>query len=129
MLRNDSDRPIWMRVTGARCARRSAARGNGRHQRPSASCTGLVGEHAVRWDMSCRTSASSSPDLGSQPGGQLREVALLDLLPAGFEIKSVRNEETLKSFPPCSSPELYRNPIAEARDDRFFASFIMGNGP
>ena len=52
------------------------------------------------------------------------EVALLDLLPAGFEIESVLNEDTVKSFPFLA--KLSETRIAEARDDRFFASFNLG---
>ena len=59
--------------------------------------------------------------------GGYHEVALLDLLPAGFEIESVLNEETVKSFP--FLPEITTTRIAEARDDRFFASFNMGIRP
>ena len=57
--------------------------------------------------------------------GGYHEVALLDLLPAGFEIESVLNEETAKSFPFLSKLTVPR--IAEGRDDRFFASFNLGD--
>ena len=56
--------------------------------------------------------------------GGYHEVALLDLLPAGFEIESVLTEETVKSFPFLA--KLSDTRIAEARDDRFFASFNLG---
>ena len=61
---------------------------------------------------------------GRNLDGGYHEVALLDLLPAGFEIESVLNEETVKSFPFLS--KLTETRIAEARDDRFFASFNLG---
>jgi alpha-2-macroglobulin len=51
-------------------------------------------------------------------------VALLDLLPAGFEIESVVNDETVKSFP--FLPKITPTRISEARDDRFFAAFDLG---
>jgi len=51
-------------------------------------------------------------------------VALLDLLPAGFEIESVVNDETVKSFP--FLPKITSTRISEARDDRFFAAFDLG---
>jgi hypothetical protein len=51
-------------------------------------------------------------------------VALLDLLPAGFEIESVVNDETVKSFPFLGKVTPTR--MAEARDDRFFAAFNLG---
>jgi uncharacterized protein YfaS (alpha-2-macroglobulin family) len=56
--------------------------------------------------------------------GGYHEAALLDLLPAGFEIESVLNEETVKSF--SFLDKLTETRIAEARDDRFFASFNLG---
>ncbi len=59
--------------------------------------------------------------------GGYHEVALLDLLPAGFEIEAVLNEETAKSFP--FLPKLTEIRIAEARDDRFFAALNLGNRP
>ena len=59
--------------------------------------------------------------------GGYHEVALLDLLPAGFEIEAVLNDETAKSFPFLT--DLTETRIAEARDDRFFASFNMGTRP
>jgi uncharacterized protein YfaS (alpha-2-macroglobulin family) len=59
--------------------------------------------------------------------GGYHEVALLDLLPAGFEIESVLNEETAKSFPFLAKLTVPR--IAEGRDDRFFASFNLGDRP
>jgi len=52
---------------------------------------------------------------------------LLDLLPAGFEIEAVVNDETAKSLPFLS--KLTPTKMAEARDDRFFATFDLGNPP
>ena len=59
--------------------------------------------------------------------GGYHEVALLDLLPAGFEIESVLNEDTVQSFPFLG--KLTDTRIAEARDDRFFASLDLGQRP
>jgi len=59
--------------------------------------------------------------------GGYHEVALLDLLPAGFEIESVLNEDTVKSFPFLG--KLTDTRISEARDDRFFASLNLGRRP
>ena len=59
--------------------------------------------------------------------GGYHETALLDLLPAGFEIESVLNEETVKSFPFLGT--LSETRISEARDDRFFAAISLGNRP
>ena len=52
------------------------------------------------------------------------QVALLDLLPAGFEIESVVNKDTVKNF--SFLPNVTRTRMAEARDDRFFAAFDLG---
>jgi uncharacterized protein YfaS (alpha-2-macroglobulin family) len=59
--------------------------------------------------------------------GGYHEAALLDLLPAGFEIEAVLDEETAKSFPFLA--KLTPTRIAEARDDRFFAAFDLGTRP
>ena len=56
--------------------------------------------------------------------GGYHEVALLDLLPAGFEIETVLTEDTAKSF--GFLPQISETRIAEARDDRFFASLSLG---
>src|SRR5262249_32073798 len=64
---------------------------------------------------------------GRNIGGGYHEVALLDLLPAGFEIESVLNEDTVKSF--SFLDKLTETRIAEARDDRFFASLNLGPRP
>ena len=56
--------------------------------------------------------------------GGYHEVALLDLLPAGFEIETVLTDDTVKSFPFLDA--LSDTRITEARDDRFFASFNLG---
>ncbi len=52
-------------------------------------------------------------------------MALLDLLPAGFEIEiGGRTSETVKTFPFLSA--ITNTRIAEARDDRFFAALDLG---
>ncbi len=51
-----------------------------------------------------------------------REIALLDLLPAGLEIEGVLPEDNGYGF----LPPLSRVSTAEARDDRFFAAFTLG---
>lgn len=124
-LRNDSDRPIWMQVT---------ARGVPVDPQPAATAGISVQREFLKLDgepsslghvvQNERFIVSIS---GRNLEGGYHEVALLDLLPAGFEIESVLNEETVKSFPFLS--ELTETRIAEARDDRFFASFNMGNRP
>ena len=64
---------------------------------------------------------------GFNSGGGYHQVALLDLLPAGFEIESVVNSETVKNFPFLSA--ITNTRIAEARDDRFFAALDLGRKP
>ena len=61
---------------------------------------------------------------GRNLDGAYHEVALLDLLPAGFEIEAVVNDETAKSFPFLG--ELTATRVSEGRDDRFFAAFNLG---
>lgn len=61
---------------------------------------------------------------GRSLDGGYHEAALLDLLPAGFEIETVLDEDTAKSFPFVGKLTPVR--IAEARDDRFFAAFDLG---
>jgi uncharacterized protein YfaS (alpha-2-macroglobulin family) len=124
-VRNDGERPIWMQVT---------ARGVPVDPQPAASAglsverkfLTLAGEPAnlARLRQNDRVIVSLS---GRNLEGGYHEVALLDLLPAGFEIESVLNEETVKSFPFLSTVSETR--IAEARDDRFFAAFNLGNRP
>lgn len=54
-----------------------------------------------------------------------REIALLDLLPAGLEIEGVLPQENAYKF----LPKLSTVSSAEARDDRFFAAFTLGRRP
>ena len=56
--------------------------------------------------------------------GAVSSSASLDLLPAGFEIEAVVNDETAKSFPFLG--ELTATRVSEGRDDRFFAAFNLG---
>ena len=124
-VRNDGERSVWMQVT---------ARGVPRDPQPA----GANGLSVTRRHL---TFAGDPADLarvrqndrlivsvrGRNLEGGYHEVALLDLLPAGFEIESVLNEETAKSFPFLSKLTVPR--IAEGRDDRFFASFDLGDRP
>jgi alpha-2-macroglobulin len=122
-IRNDGDRPVWMQVT---------VRGVPREPLPAAS-------NGLSVDRKFLTLAGETADLaqvrqndrlivslsGRNIEGGYHEIALLDLLPAGFEIETVLNEETAKSFPFLWKLTVPR--IAEARDDRFFASFDLGD--
>lgn len=124
-LRNDGERPLWMQVT---------ARGVPIDPLPAATAGLSVERRFMTLD-------GRTADLGKvrqndrvivsiagrNVEGGYHEVALLDLLPAGFEIESVLNEETVKSFP--FLPKITDTRIAEARDDRFFAALTMGNRP
>jgi uncharacterized protein YfaS (alpha-2-macroglobulin family) len=124
-VRNQSDKPIWLQVT---------ARGVPKDPQPAAQAGLSVDRSFYRLD-------GSTPDLdklrqndrlvvsisGYNEGGGYHQVALLDLLPAGFEIESVLNKETVKNF--SFLPNLSKTRIAEARDDRFFAAFDLGRQP
>ena len=124
-LRNDTDRPIWMQVT---------ARGVPVDPQPAATAGISVQREFLKFDgepsslghvvQNERFIVSIS---GRNLEGGYHEVALLDLLPAGFEIESVLNEDTVKSFP--FLPKVTETRIAEARDDRFFASLTLGTRP
>ena len=124
-LRNDSDRPIWMQVT---------ARGVPLDPQPAATAGISVQREYFKLNGETSTLARVRQNerlivsiSGRNLEGGYHEVALLDLLPAGFEIESVLNEETVKSFPFLTG--LTETRISEARDDRFFASFNMGTRP
>lgn len=124
-VRNEGDRPIWLQVT---------ARGVPKEPQPAA-------ERGLSVDRSYYTLDGKMPNLanvrqndrlvvsisGYNLDGGYHQVALLDLLPAGFEIESVINKETVKNFP--FLPALSRTRIAEARDDRFFAALDLGRQP
>ncbi|HEX9555380.1 MAG TPA: hypothetical protein VF991_02725, partial [Reyranella sp.] len=119
---NDGERPVWLQVT---------ARGVPIDPQPAASeglsvrrqFLTLSGQPANLARLRQNDRVIVSIDGRNLEGGY-HEVALLDLLPAGFEIESVLTEETVKSFPFLA--KLSDTRIAEARDDRFFASFNLG---
>jgi len=124
-VRNQGDRPIWLQVT---------ARGVPKDPQPAATQGLSVSRTFYALD-------GSAPDLekvrqndrlvvsieGYDEDRGYHQVALLDLLPAGFEIESVVNKDTVKNFP--FLPDLSRTRMAEARDDRFFAAFDVGRRP
>ncbi|MFI4998360.1 MAG: alpha-2-macroglobulin [Reyranellales bacterium] len=124
-LRNEGERAVWLQVT---------ARGVPKEPLPASS-------NGLSVDRSYFTLDGREPDFagvrqndriivsitGRNLEGGYHEVALLDLLPAGFEIESVINDETVKTFP--FLPKLTPTRMAEARDDRFFAAFDMGQRP
>ena len=122
-MKNEGERPVWLQVT---------ARGVPKEPQPAAT-NGLSvtrtyytldGKLADLSKMR-QTDRAVVSLTGRNIAGGYHEVALLDLLPAGFEIESVLTEETVKSF--RFLPKLTPTRIAEARDDRFFASFNLGN--
>jgi alpha-2-macroglobulin len=124
-VRNQGDRPIWLQVT---------ARGVPKEPQPAA-------EQGLSVQRTFYTLDGKAPDLeklrqndrlvvsieGYDEDRNYHQIALLDLLPAGFEIEAVVNKETVKNFP--FLPNLTRTRIAEARDDRFFAAFDVGRRP
>ncbi|MBS0224290.1 MAG: alpha-2-macroglobulin family protein [Proteobacteria bacterium] len=124
-VRNDGDKPIWLQVT---------ARGVPKDSQPAAteglsvtrSYYTLDGQPAdlARLRQNDRVIVSLE---GRNLEGGYHEAVLLDLLPAGLEIESVLNDDTVKSFPFLSA--LTSTRIAEARDDRFYAAFDLGKRP
>lgn len=121
-VKNEGDGTLWMQVT---------ARGVPNEPLPAATqglsvqreFLALDGRHADlrRLRQNERLIVSIS---GRNLEGGYHEVALLDLLPAGFEIETVLTEEKAKPF--GFLPKLTETRIAEGRDDRFFASFNLG---
>ena len=122
---NDGERAVWLQVT---------ARGVPIDPQPAATeglsvrrrFLTLTGQPADLGRVRQNDRLIVSIDGRNLEGGY-HEVALLDLLPAGFEIESVLNADTVKSFPFLS--EVTDTRIAEARDDRFFASLNLGRRP
>jgi uncharacterized protein YfaS (alpha-2-macroglobulin family) len=122
---NDGDTAVWLQVT---------ARGVPVDPQPAASdglavrrrFLTLTGEPANLGRLRQNDRLIVSID-GRNVEGGYHEIALLDLLPAGFEIESVLTDDTVKSFPFLDKVTDTR--IAEARDDRFFASFNLGQRP
>ncbi|WP_428658500.1 alpha-2-macroglobulin family protein [Reyranella sp.] len=124
-VKNEGERPVWLQVT---------ARGVPKDPQPAAEA-GLAVERSyytldgrkadlARVRQNDRLVVSID---GFNAGGGYHQVALLDLLPAGFEIESVVNSETVKNFPFLSA--ITNTRIAEARDDRFFAALDLGRQP
>jgi uncharacterized protein YfaS (alpha-2-macroglobulin family) len=67
---------------------------------------------------------------GSSDRADYHEVALVDLLPAGFEIEGIvprvkKDDNTTPTYPFVTNPT--RTRMKEARDDRFFATFTLGS--
>lgn len=124
-IRNPGDRPFWVQVT---------ARGVPRDVQPAAANGLAVQRKFMTLDGKAADLARVRQNdrfivsiEGRQTARGYHEVALLDLLPAGFEIESVITEETAKSY--AFLPAVSETRIAEARDDRFFAAFDLGLRP
>jgi hypothetical protein len=124
-IRNEGEQPFWLQVT---------ARGVPKEPLPPAT-------EGLSIDRRYFTFAGEKADLskvrqnerlvvslsGRNIRGGYHEVALLDLLPAGFEIESVLNEDTVKSFSFLEA--LTPTRMTEGRDDRFFAALALGTRP
>jgi uncharacterized protein YfaS (alpha-2-macroglobulin family) len=124
-IKNEGEQPFWMQVT---------ARGVPKDPLPAA-------QQGLSVEREYFTFAGDPADLakvrqndrlvvslsGRNVQGGYHEVALLDLLPAGFEIEAVINDDTLKSFPFLE--KLTPTRMVEGRDDRFFAALSLGNRP
>lgn len=124
-IKNEGQQPFWLQVT---------ARGVPKDPLPAAQ-RGLSIEReyfTFAGDMADLAKVRQNDRLvvslsGRNLEGGYHEVALLDLLPAGFEIESVINDDTVKSFPFLD--KLTPTRMTEARDDRFFAALNLGNRP
>jgi uncharacterized protein YfaS (alpha-2-macroglobulin family) len=121
-IRNDGESTIWMQVT---------ARGVPNEPMPAATRGLSVQREYLTLEgrpANLRTLRQNERLIVSLSGrnieGGYHEVALLDLLPAGFEIETVLTDETAKPF--GFLPQISETRIAEARDDRFFASLSLG---
>ena len=121
-VRNEGEQSVWMQVT-ARGVPREALPATTQGISVQREFLTLEGRPADlrRLRQNDRVIVSIS---GRNVAGGYHEVALLDLLPAGFEIEAVLTEDKAKSFPFLD--KLSETRIAEARDDRFFASFSLG---
>jgi alpha-2-macroglobulin len=124
-VKNEGDKAVWLQVT---------ARGVPKEPQPAASQgLSLTRSHYTLDGLEADLSKLRQNDrlivsiYGRNLEGGYHEAALLDLLPAGFEIEAVLDEETAKSFPFLEKVTPTR--IAEARDDRFFAAFDLGARP
>jgi hypothetical protein len=121
-IRNQGDRPIWLQVTarGVPKEPQSAAVAGLSVGRTFYTLDGRIADlEKVRQNDRLVVSIE-----GYNEDRGYHQVALLDLLPAGFEIESVVNKDTVKNF--SFLPNITRSRIAEARDDRFFAAFDLG---
>jgi uncharacterized protein YfaS (alpha-2-macroglobulin family) len=121
-LKNEGDSTVWMQVT---------ARGVPNEPLPAATQGLSVRREYLTLDgrpanlRSLRQNERLIVSLsGRNVEGGYHEVALLDLLPAGFEIETVLTEEKAKPF--TFLPKITETRIAEGRDDRFFASLNLG---
>ncbi len=124
-VRNEGQQPVWLQVT---------ARGVPKEPMPAARQGLSISRTYYTFDGApvdlgkLRQNQRLIVSLeGENLEGGYHEVALLDLLPAGFEIEAVVNEDTAKSFP--FLPGLTNTRITEGRDDRFFAAITLGNRP
>jgi uncharacterized protein YfaS (alpha-2-macroglobulin family) len=122
---NEGDRPVWLQVTarGVPADPQPAATEGLSVRRRFLTFSGVPANLAM---MRQNERLIVNID-GRNLDGSYHEVALLDLLPAGFEIESVLNEDTVKSFPFLG--KLTDTRISEARDDRFFAALNLGRRP
>lgn len=121
-VRNDGQQPVWMQVT-ARGVPREPLPASSEGLSVSRNYYTLEGETVDLGKLRQNQRVIVSIE-GRNVGGGYHEVALLDLLPAGFEIEAVINDESAKSFP--FLPKLTPTRVTEGRDDRFFASFNLG---
>ncbi len=124
-IRNDGERPVWRTVTTEGVLKEMA---------PASA-------NIVTVDKTYWTLAGAPADLasvkqndrlivsikGTVENNTRRDLVVLDLLPAGFEIEAVLSARGDKARGYAWLPGLTRTNVAEARDDRFVASFNVGS--
>lgn len=124
-IRNDGDRPIWRTVT---------VEGVPKALQPAAA--NIVSVDKTYWTLAGTPASLASVKQnerfvvsikGVVEDNVRRDLVVLDLLPAGFEIESIigTQSDSRKAYGWLTG--LTRTNVAEARDDRFVASFNVGS--
>jgi len=124
-VKNEGDKPVWLQVT---------ARGVPKEPLPRASAGLTIVRQFLTFDGKDADLANVHQNdrlivslSGYNANGGYHQAALVDLLPAGFEIEAILNDDTVKSFPFIG--KLTNTRMTESRDDRFFAALDLGDRP
>ncbi len=124
-IRNDGERPVWRMITT-----------EGVPTELSPASANIVTVDKTYWTLSGAPADLSNVKqndrfIVSIKGGLenniRRDLVVLDLLPAGFEIESVITAQNDNASGYGWLPGLTKSNVAEARDDRFVASFNVGS--